>query len=111
MRAGAAGISGGAAIVEGQRRRAAGHCYRLTQFERKADSLAGIEVLPFVMAVSDVNDDTVGVVVSICGPLWVRPREREVGGIAGAVRDRCGVEIDGGDRERRRCSVRPPRCS
>src|ERR1700733_13038781 len=30
--------------------------------------------LPLVMPLPEVvNDDTVGVVVSICGPLWVRP--------------------------------------
>ena len=40
------------------------------------------------------SDETVGVVVSICGPLWVRPREREIGGIAGAIGDGRGVEID-----------------
>ena len=41
----------------------------------------------------------VGVRVSICGPLWVRP-ESEIGGIASAVGDACGVEVDGGGGER-----------
>ena len=42
--AGAAGIGGGAAIVEGERRGAArdGHC--LVEVERQRDGLAGIEI-------------------------------------------------------------------
>ena len=45
------------------------------------------------------TDATVGVVVSICGPLWVRPDERQVGGIAGAVGDGRRIEIDRGGGE------------
>ena len=42
--AGAAGIGGGAAVVERQRRRAAGDRHRFVQVERQRDGLAGIEV-------------------------------------------------------------------
>ena len=42
--AGAAGIGGGAAIVEGERRRAARDGHRFVEVERQGDGLAGIEV-------------------------------------------------------------------
>ena len=42
--AGAAGIGGGAAVVEGQRRGAARDRHRLVEVERQRDGLAGIEV-------------------------------------------------------------------
>ena len=91
--AGAAGIGGGAAIVEGKRRGAAGDRDRLVEVEGQGDGLAGIEI---AVEGDSVNDEMVGVVVSICGPLWVQTGEREIGGIAGAVSDGGGVEIDGG---------------
>ena len=49
--------------------------HRLAQVERQRHRLAGVKVAaPPVMPLPEVvTDDTVGVVVSICGPLWVRP--------------------------------------
>ena len=40
----AADIGGGAAVVEGERRRAAGDRHRLAEVERQRDGLAGVEV-------------------------------------------------------------------
>ena len=42
--AGAAGIGGGAAVVERQRRRAARDRHRLAQVDRQRDHVAGVEV-------------------------------------------------------------------
>ena len=42
--AGAAGIGGGAAVVEGQRRGAARHRHRLVEVQRQRDGLAGVEI-------------------------------------------------------------------
>ena len=69
--AGATAVGGGAAVVEGERRGAARDRHRLAQVERQRDRLAGIEVA----ARRQIRPATlmVGVVVSICGPLWVRP--------------------------------------
>ena len=62
--AGAADISGRAAVVERQRRRAARHRHRLAQVKRQRDSLAGIKVA----ARRRLYQSTliVGAVVSIC---------------------------------------------
>ena len=46
--------------------------------------------MPLPDAMTDV---TVGAVVSICGPVWVRPEQRQVGGIAGAVRDGAALRL------------------
>ena len=37
-------VGGGAAVVEGERRRAARHRHRLVEVERQRDGLAGIEI-------------------------------------------------------------------
>ena len=68
--AGAAAIGRGAAVVERQRRRAA----RTVTASLKLS--VNVTVLPASrspLAGDSTSDDTVGVVVSICGPLWVRP--------------------------------------
>ena len=44
--AGAAGIGRGAAVVERQRRRAAGNRHRLAQIERQRDDLPALRSLP-----------------------------------------------------------------
>ena len=69
-------IGGDAAIVEGQRRGAAGDRDRLVQVEREGDGLAGVEVAGWRATRS--SDAMVGVVVSICGPLWVRPESERL---------------------------------
>ena len=104
--AGAAGIGGGAAVVERQRRRAAGNRHRLAQVQGQRDHLAGIEIampLPSMPVPDVATDATVGVVVSICGPVGLVTGERQVGGVAGAVLS-CAVEIDA-VAARRRCSA------
>ena len=73
--AGAAGIGGHTAVIERQRRRAAGDCHRLSKVECQGYCAAGIEV---ASSGSDprsdaTTDDTVGAVVSICGLPWARP--------------------------------------
>ena len=74
--AGAARIGGGAAVVERQRRGAARDRDRLAEIERQRDGVAGIEVAGGRATRS--SDAMVGVVVSICGPLWVRPESERL---------------------------------
>ena len=50
---------------------------------------------PAVMPVPDATtEDTVGAVVSICGPRLGQARQREAGGVASTVLDGRGAEID-----------------
>ena len=106
--AGAADIGGGAAVVERQRRGAAGHRHRLAQVERQRDGLAGIEVAARRRLRQRRYRRRRG--VDLRAALG-QAGEREVGGIAGAVGDGRAVEIDGGRRQRSRCSVRRRPCS
>ena len=69
--AGAAGVGGGAAVVEGERRRAAGRT--VTASFRLRVSVTVLPALRSPLAGDSASDVIVGVVVSICGPLWVRP--------------------------------------
>ena len=64
--------------------------------------------MPLPDATTDV---TVGAVVSICGPPGTGQQRRQVGGVAGSVRDVAAVEIDRRSPPGRRYSVRPPPCS
>ena len=97
--AGAARIGGDAAIVEGQRRRTAGDGHRLVEIECQGDGVAGLEVA--ARRWLDQRRDGRRQGVDLRAALG-ETRERGVGGIAGAVGDGCGVEIDGGGGERRR---------
>ena len=89
--AGAAGIGRGAAVVERQRRGAAGNRHRLAQVDRQRHHVAGPEVAG---AGRDAGAGRHhrrhrrrrGVDLQV--PVWVRPLQRQVGGIAGAVLDR-----------------------
>ena len=96
--AGAARIGGGAAIVERQRRGAAGDRDRLIEVERERDGLAGIEVA--ARRRLDQRRDGRRCGVDLRAALG-QTGEREIGGIAGAVGDGRGVEIDGGGGEAR----------
>ena len=54
------------------------------------------------LAGKSTTDVTVGVVVSICGPLWVRPLRDRLAALPAAVGDTGGVEIDRGGGKRGR---------
>ena len=92
--AGAAGIGRGAAIVERQRRRAARHRHRLAQVERQRDRLAGVEVAARG-AIPPTTDDRRRV-VSICGPVWVRPVSDRLAALPAPSVMVAAVEIDRG---------------
>ena len=89
--AGAAGVGGGAAVVEGQRRRAARHRHRLAQVERQRDGLAGIEVAARGRFRQRCDRRRGGVDLRAA---LRQAGERQVGGIAGTVRNGGAVEID-----------------
>ena len=95
--AGAAGIGGGAAVVERERRRAARDRHGFAQVEREGDGVAGVEVAAARRLGQRRDGRCCG--VDLRAALG-EAGEREVGGIAGAVGDGCGVEIDGGGGER-----------
>ena len=95
--AGAAGIGRGAAVVEGQRRGAARHRHRFAQVERQRDGLAGIEVAARTVTRSAMNRRCSG--IDLRAGLG-QAGERQIGGIAGAVGDGGGVEIDRGGGQR-----------
>ena len=67
--AGAAGVSRSSPVVERQCRGAAHNRHCLAHVERQRHRLAGI----VVAARASITDDTVGVVVSICGLPWLTP--------------------------------------
>ena len=54
---------------------------------------------------------TVGVVVSICGPLWVRPVSDRLAALPAPSVMVAAVEIDRRSPSASACSVRPPPCS
>ena len=93
--AGAADITGGAAIVERQRRRA-GHVHRLAHVERQRQHLAGTVV---------ARGRRHRRYRRRCGvdlrPGLGQAGERQAGGIAGAVLDGPAVEVDRRRRQRR----------
>ena len=96
--AGTARIGGDTAIIEGERGRAAGDRDDFIEIEGEGDGVAGVEVAGGRRLGQGRDGRCCG--VDLRAALG-ETREREVGGIAGAVGDGCGVEIDGGGGERR----------
>ena len=106
--AGAARIGGDAAIVERERRRAAGDRHGFVEIEGQVTVLPALRSPLAGDSVKRRDGRRCG--VDLRAALG-QTGEREIGGIAGAVLDGRGVEIDGGGGQRRRCSGRRPRCS
>ena len=75
--AGAASVGRDATIVERKRRGTANGVdyHNLAHVERNRDDFSGIEV---AIGGDSANPTMVGVVVSICGPLWVRPESERL---------------------------------
>ena len=95
---GAADVTGRAAIVQGQRRRAAGHRHRLAQVDGQGDDMAGIEV-----AVAAAVDPGAGGChrrhrrrrgVDLQGARRVGHRAGEIGTVARRVLQRCPVQVE-----------------
>ena len=77
--AGAAHVSRNTAVIERQRRRAAGDRHRLAHIERQRHDLASIEIASYhsrCRLPDATTDETVGAVVSICRlpPGWSQRR-------------------------------------
>ena len=92
--AGAADITGGAAVIECQRRRA-GHVHRSAHIERQRQYLAGTVV---ALAVAGHRGNRRRCGVDLRAGLG-QAGQRQAGGIAGAVSDGCRVEVDRGGRQ------------
>ena len=98
--AGASAIGSGAAVVKRQRRRAAGSVdgHDLAHAERNCDRFAGVEVAARRRLGQRRYGRRDGIDLrSALG----QAGEREIGGVAGNVLHRSGVEIDGGSGEGR----------
>ena len=89
----AADIGGGAAIVERQRRRA-GHGHRFAHVERQRQYLAGTVIARGRCDRGHRRRRGVDLRAGLG-----QAGERQAGGIAGAVRDGCRVEVDRGRRQ------------
>ena len=100
--AGAAAIGGGAAVIERQRRRAAGYRHGSSKVERQGYRAAGVKI---ARAVADTGSRCHhrrycrrrGVDLQYAGR--VGHSAREIGGIAGAIGDGRGIGIDRRDRK------------
>ena len=83
--------------------------HRLAQVERQRDGLAGVKVA--ARGRLRQSPMTVGVVVSICGPLWVRPVSDRLAALPAPSAMVRRIKIDRRRRKARACSARPPPCS
>ena len=76
------------------------HRHRFAHVERQRDGLAGIEVAASLQCRFQTQPTLiVGAVVSICGPLWVRPDSDRLAALPAPSVMVAAVEIDRGHRE------------